>query len=128
MKHLITIVVAALLGLGSTPARADEVTKWNEIAAQAPLWDLRFYVLTHVAIHDALNTIEPRYSRYALKAAAVPGASPEAAIATAAYLVLADQFNRLIAFGFPPRQQMLDAAYASSLAGIPDGPAKTSAV
>ena len=128
MKHLIHIVVTALLSLSSTAVRADEVTKWNEVAAQAPLWDLRFYVLTHIAIHDALNTIEPRCNRYALNLAVVPEASPEAAVATAAYNVLTDQFNRLTALGFPSRQQMLDDAYASSLAVIPNGPAKTSAV
>jgi hypothetical protein len=121
-------MVVALSGLTSTPARADEVTKWNKIAAQAPLWEDRFLMMTHIAIHDALNTIEPRYSRYALKAAPAPGASPQTAVATAAYIVLTDQFNRLIAFGFPSQQQMLDAAYASSLAGIPDGPAKTSGI
>ncbi len=46
-------------------------------------------------------------------------------MATAAYVVLSDQFNRLIAFGFPPQQATLDAAYADSLRLIPDGAAKT---
>src|SRR4051794_13421576 len=105
-------MVVALSGLTSTPARADEVTKWNEIAAQAPLWEDRFLMMTHIAIHDALNTIEARYSRYALKAALAPDASPQTAVATAAYIVLTDQFNRLIAFGFPSQQQLLDGAYA----------------
>ena len=42
--------------------------------------------------------------------------------------MLLDQFNRLIAFGFPSQQATLDAAYAASLALIPDGAAKTSGI
>ena len=128
MNYLRSIVAVTVLGLTPSLAGADEVTKWNEIAAKAPLWDLRFYVLTHLAIHDALNTIDPRYNRYELKIAQVPEASPEAAVATAAYTVLTDQFNRLTALGFPSQQQMLDDAWASSMASIADGRAKTSAI
>jgi hypothetical protein len=128
MKHLIAVIAVALLGLSSTPANADEVTKWNDVAARAPLWNDHVYLMTHVAIHDALNTIEPRYSRYALKASVAPGASPEAAVATAAYVVLTDQFHRLTGLGFPSLQQVLDDAYASSIGGVPDGPSKTSGI
>ena len=49
-------------------------------------------------------------------------------MATAAHHVLANQFNLLIAYGFSSQQAMLDAAYASSLALIPAGSAKTQGI
>jgi len=118
---------------GARPAAADEVTKWNEIAidsgvAANPLFHLRIVAMTHAAVHDALNAINRLYRPYALDIPATAGASPEAAAATAAHTVLLDQFNRLIAFGSPSQQATLDAAYAASLALIPDGAAKTSGI
>src|SRR5215468_7535631 len=127
----ILILVFIVLG-GAHSAAADEVTKWNETACKAalesglsdpprgiPFFEARIYAMTHVAIHDALNAIEDHYQSYTLKKRAEPGASPEAAVATAAHVVLVDQFNRLIALGYPSQQAALDAAYAESLAAIP---------
>jgi hypothetical protein len=128
MNRVIYGVIPALLAVTISPLRGDEVTKWNQIASQAPLWEDRIYLLTHLAIHDALNTIERRYERYVLQMGPVPQASPEVAVAAAAYTVLSDQFKRLEAYGFPTQQPVLDAAYASSLASFPDGQPKRSAV
>ena len=116
---------------GAQPIAADEVTKWNAIANNSdfdgPIHG-RITAMTHAAIHDALNAIDRFYRPYAYDERTTPGASPEAAVATAAYTVLTDQFNRLIALGFPPQQAALDAAYDASLALIPDGPAKASGI
>ncbi|MCI0626379.1 MAG: hypothetical protein L0387_32835 [Acidobacteria bacterium] len=140
MKHLINLsltLTALSTGLAILSTCADEVTKWNEIATQAafvsglsgnPPFESRVYAMTHAAVHDALNEIDSRYHAYASDMAASPDASPEAAVATAAHAVLLDQFNRLTAFGFPAQQALLDAAYASSLALIPDDAAKTSGI
>jgi hypothetical protein len=128
MTRLNHAVAAALVALTVSPLRSDEVTKWNQIAAQTPLFEDRIFLLTQIAIHDALNTIEHRYERYVLHIGSMPEASPEAAAATAAFTVLSDQFKRLEAYGFPNQQPMLDAAYASSLAGISDGQPRRSAV
>ena len=107
---------------------ADEVTKWNETATQMafesglsgnPLFESRVYAMTHAAIHDALNAIHRRSYPYALYTPVTPHASPDAAVATAAYLVLQDQFQRLTAFGFPGQQALLDTAYNDSLKLIP---------
>ena len=123
--------------LGASYLAADEVTKWNGIAGNAsftsglsgiPPFESRLYAVTHAAIHDALNAIDRRYSPYALNSLLVPGASPEAAVATAAHQVLVNQFNLLIAYGLAPQQAMLDAAYVSSLAAIPAGPAKDAGI
>jgi len=114
------------LALAGATARADVVTDWNLIATTAiPAGGLNFpaitgsriLAMTHAAIHDALNAIDRRYKPYALDRLAEPGASPEAAVAAAAHDVLVAQI--------PAQQATLDAAYASSLASIPDGAAKT---
>ena len=97
--------------LSASRLAGNEVTKWNEIAGKAaftsglacvpgnPLFESRVYAITHAAIHDALNAIDRRYEPYAFHGSVTPGASPEAAVATAAHHVLANQFNLLIAYG-----------------------------
>jgi vanadium-dependent haloperoxidase-like protein len=72
------------------PANADVVTDWNAIAeAVAPRFggpqpQSRVQAMVQLAVHDALNAIEPRYARYAWLGPADPGASPDAAVAAAA--------------------------------------------
>jgi len=73
-------------------AAADAVTDWNAIGTNAtagpPLPQNRTMAIMHLAIHDALNAITPRYAFYAPQEAA-PGGSPDAAVAAAAYTTLA---------------------------------------
>jgi PAP2 superfamily len=117
--------------LAGSPMAADELTKWNELATRLgfdlnPLFQSRILAMTHTAMHDAVNAIDRRYEPYSLRIPVTPGASPEAAAATAAYRVLLDQFNQQTAiFGFPSQQAELNAAYAASLGSILDGSAKT---
>ena len=72
------------------PAHADVVTDWNAIAeAVAPLFGgppipSRVRAIVQIAVHDALNAIEPRYERYTGPARAHHDASPDAAVAAAA--------------------------------------------
>ena len=111
-KYVSMVVTVYLcLLLGASRLAADEVTKWNEIAGKAsftsglsgnPLFESRVYALTHAAIHDALNAIDRRYRPYALHVPVTPGASPEAAVATAAHHVLVNQFNRMCCKVAPP--------------------------
>jgi len=117
--------LAALILLAVVPAaRADVVTDWNQTAVRAteiagapvPV-QMRMMAIVHAAIFDAVNAIERKYSVYAVEVAAAPGASPEAAAAAAAHGIL----ERL----FPPQKAMIDAALASSLKEVADGPAKT---
>jgi hypothetical protein len=75
--------------------------------------------MMHAAIFDAVNATNHRYTPYAVDIYA-PGASPEAAAAAAAHGVLLNLI--------PSRQVSLDAAYAASLAQIPDGAAKDSGI
>ena len=111
----------------STTAKADAVTHWNQIAMKVtnPPTNLpspyqsRIYAMTHAAIHDALNAIDHRYSPYALSGQTDPAASPEAAVAAAAYRVLLNELHAAL------QQDILNIEYQSFLASIPDGDAKT---
>jgi hypothetical protein len=69
---------------------------------------------------DAVNGVQDRYARYLPDAAAAPGASAEAAAATAARQILIQLF--------PNQKALLEEAHAASLKAIPDGAAKTDGV
>jgi hypothetical protein len=82
--------------------------------------------IVHAAIYDAAVAIEGGYQPYAIRLTAPPDASPSAAIATAAHHVLV---GLQPALGLTPDQQaILDADYASYLATIPDGQAKSDGI
>ena len=51
--------------------------------------------MMHLAIHDALNAIDRRFRPYALDMQAPPGASRDAAVATAAHDVLVPLLTQL---------------------------------
>jgi len=80
----------------------------------------RQVAFTHVAMHDAINSIRHRYATYGTPVAASANASPEAAAIAAAHFMLV----RL----HPERQAELDARYTASLAALPDGERKTEGV
>ena len=118
---------------------AEDVIAWNErvlsvlaISGQNNVVQTRSLAMAHAAMHDALNVIERRYEHYALwwcSWCGVPWASPEAAIAAAAHGVLRGVIPQ---FGTPAQQAAAtaaaDAAYAASIATIPDGPGKTAGI
>ncbi len=129
--------LAALLALAvlPRPAAADAVTDWNLTLDQAgPAFGgppLQNYLgaMTHIAVHDALNSIDPRYRTYSVVPAANPNAHPDAAIAAAARDVLIHELSR------PPEtaakataRSNVESAYALRLAAIANGPAKDQGV
>ncbi len=82
--------------------------------------------IVHVALYDAALAIEGGYKPYAIALTAQPGTSPEAAIATAAHHTLV---GLQPALGLNPSQQaILDGDYATYLASITDGSAKTNGI
>jgi hypothetical protein len=118
--------VAALLALAAAPARADTVTDWNlnataalfGTAAQPPQLAVPHLAMVHGAVYDAVNAIDGGHEGYLLSPkVGRPTDSTDAAAATAAYRVLV----HLV----PAQQPTLDVQYATSLAAIPDGSAKT---
>jgi hypothetical protein len=117
---LLSFVVLSL----PTIAKADKVTDWNAIGAQAILTggnagsagtvDMAYM---HIAIYDAVNAIEGGYTLFAVRPSNVPpGASAAAATVAAAYRILRNLY--------PAQTAYLDAQYAASLATIPDGQSK----
>ena len=117
------IIAAALLG---APARADVVTDWNVVTGTLVSSDignnprLRTLAIVHVAMSDAINTVHNRYARVVATLPAAPGASAEAAAATAARQILVQIY--------PAKKDKIEEAYAASLKAIPDGPAKTEGI
>jgi hypothetical protein len=107
----------------SAPAFADSVTDWSAFADQviagagAPPQQYRVLAMTQVAVHDALNSIDPRYRTYSVVGAVNPNASPDAAVARAA----ADVLRASI----PSQLAAIDAQYAASIADLPACPAST---
>lgn len=107
-------------------ARADAVLDWNAImqttvASQAPFAQARFAAITQLAVFEAVNAITSGYNPYPGTMTTAPSdASAEAAAISAAHTSLKNYF--------PGAAATLDAARASSLAMIPDGPAKTAGI
>jgi hypothetical protein len=76
--------------------------------------------IVHAAIYDVVVAIEGGYQPFAITATARPNTSVDAAIATAAYRVLAGRFL--------DQQGDLSNVYIAYLEGIPDGEAKTNGI
>jgi hypothetical protein len=122
-------LAAALVAtcLAARPALGGEVVHWNRIAVdesaaagQNPLVQSRLFAMVQIAVHDALNSIDRRYERYAFDVGCQPVASPAAAVAAAAHGVLIAEV--------PARQASLDAAYDAALARVPGGVARDNGV
>ena len=120
------LMLLILIGLPSA-ARADAVTDWNAYGASAVVTAARGpggYIdlaYMHIAMYDAVNAIDGRYSVFAVHPTNVPaGSSKEAAAIAAAY-------NVLLAL-FPAQQVVLDPNYAASLAAIPDSQEKADGI
>jgi membrane-associated phospholipid phosphatase len=123
--RLLGSLAAALLAITvSSRAPADEVTRWNQIATDAstvadtnPLKESCVFSILHVAIHDAVNAVESRYDPYLPRTSPAPGASVEAAIASAAH-------DTLVAL-LPESKVSFDAAMEETLRTVSDNSKKT---
>jgi hypothetical protein len=128
MKPFLPALASALALLSlCSPGRADVVTDWNETASAAgyaahltPDWQSRNLAIMHLAMFEAINSIEPRYAPYRARLPVEPGASRDAAAAAAAHLALV----RL----FPAQAKDLDAALQTSLGSVADGPARENGI
>ena len=124
------LVATAAIGAGPAAAHAADraaVVHWNEIAqreivppppapAQPPPSSMSSLAFVQLAVYNAVVAIEGGYEPYGRPLRPQPGASVDAAVATAAHDVLVHYF--------PARATALDADLAASLATIPDGPAE----
>ncbi|HEU4342297.1 MAG TPA: vanadium-dependent haloperoxidase [Candidatus Binatia bacterium] len=116
------LVVTLLVGLNPS-ATADVITDWNERAVAAgytarisPGASARNIAMVHVAMFEAVNSIEPRYSPYRARLPVEPGASLDAAAAAAAHYLLARMY--------PDQAKEMEKAFQTSLGAVADGPPK----
>ncbi len=124
MKQAILSFASASVCLAlSGPSLADVVSDWNRdavaaalAARQTPSMAARNIAIVHLAIFEAVNSLEPRYAPYRKRLPADPAASPQAAAAAAAHHALV----RLL----PEQHKELDAALQASLAELAEGAAK----
>jgi len=120
-KVMVLASVLWIASIGWQSARADEVMDWNAVASTAlsgtaPSVELRVMATMHLAMHDAIKSIEPRYRPYGFSIPVHARASQDAAAASAAHDVLVAMV--------PARKPVFDAALAGSLARIAEGRAK----
>ena len=121
MAALLTAALPAAAGPATNTIDSPQVVlDWNATAAATliasgkPQPESMMYVaLTQLAVYDAVVAIEGGFEPYLIVPGVPPGSSPQAAAAAAAYGVLVSYF--------PAQKPALDAAYAASLAAIPDG-------
>jgi hypothetical protein len=148
---LVAVVVVVLAALGVAGASAapvvtatNPVTDWNLTAVNtlttlplpaggAPPASQISMGMVQGAVYDAVNAITPKHHRsYLLKRRFAATASKDAAVATAAYMVLSNIVSTVPAsISFPTRAsvlQSLASQYAASLSAIPDSPFKTQGV
>jgi hypothetical protein len=125
---LATLASGAATAATPTTMAADDptvISDWNEIAVTTLLGDTTkqlvedflYMGFVQAAVYDAVVGVEGRYAPYRFHAHAPHGTSAQAAAVAAAHKVLVTYV--------PSAQASLDAAYAASLAKLPDGKAKT---
>ena len=134
-RRIIALSVASLLALGpaATAATAQahprqapdsSVVEWDAVgtraftaAALSPAEGHMIFAYVAVAVYDSVMAIDRDHEPFSVDIGVHHGASAPAAVAAAAHRVLTH---------YLPAQSatILDPAYASSLASIPDGPAK----
>jgi hypothetical protein len=118
-SFLAVVAVVALGGALGTVEAAEHprevIIEWNQILqgtipASASVGSFRYYAMMHIAMFDAVNSIERDFERYHAQVFAHPAASSEAAAAQAARDVLAELI--------PTAQPTFDAALQARLGGI----------
>jgi hypothetical protein len=120
------LLLAACLMTPITTASANVVTDWDEKAVafiqprMVPPVAYRAMAILHIAMFDALNSIEPRYRPYYAQLPATQDTSKDAAAAAAAGAVLINLLPEIVSD--------IQAALQSYLAAIPDSEAKSNGI
>jgi len=121
------VFATILLSAPAAAARADVIMDWNAkadaIAAEkqtSPAVYSRTLTMMHVAMFEAVNAIEHRYTPYKLELNADRSTSKEAAAASAAHDILLSIYT--------DQQSDLDAALSASLSAVVDTEARAAGV
>jgi len=136
-KKLSLFITAAFLLFAALTANAqnlneqnvtpneDVILQWNRVLGQTipisnsqppTIMPLRSFAMMHLAMFDAVNSIDGSYTPYLTDVPGTRHASIEAAAAQAAHDVLSALY--------PDQQAMFDAELADSLVGIPSNRAR----
>jgi hypothetical protein len=107
-------------------AGADEVLDWNQVmlraglvAGTSPTTMTRFAAMVQVAVFDAVNGLEPKYTYFRVSPAGAPsGASKRAAAVQAAYAMLTKIYGSAATPPNAAQQATFDARRMVSLAAI----------
>src|SRR5712671_5381196 len=127
LQSLRSATLGVALLSGAAIVHADVITDWNQTAiavmkaanvAGNP-WT-RSMAMMHVAMSDAVNTVQGRYARFTATGPAAPKASAETAASAAAREMLL----RL----YPAQKAKIDEAYALSLKSVPEGAARNDGI
>ena len=126
-NHFARLAVGAAMLFAPCAARADVVTDWNQTAIEVMKttnvtgnpWS-RALAMMHVAMSDAVNSVQNRHQRYVTSIPSKPSASPEAAAAAAGRQILVGLF--------PNQKSVIETAYATSIGSIADGAAKSEGI
>ena len=128
MLGVVSATSASAAAKGST-GDPKVISDWNAIAVSTLAGDptkighsqvFLYLGFVQAAVYDAVVGVDGRYEPYRFHARAPRGTSDTAAAVAAAHEVLVTYF--------PYAKTNLDTAYASSLAQIPDGRAKTNGI
>jgi len=122
------MLAALVLTAPIAAAAGNVITDWDEKAVGTlqtgtvppPPTAFRTMAILHVAMFDAVNSIEPRYKPYKVRLSATPDTSKEAAAAAAAGTVLV----KLV----PDAAADVQSTLTSYLATLPDGEAKSKGI
>jgi PAP2 superfamily protein len=126
MKSTLIGLLAAAMLAGALCAHADVVTDANakaaEIASKHPATPpaVRTMAIVQVSVFEAVNAITGRYPAFRAKVTAAPGASVEAAVASATRTALLKLM--------PAQQAAIDADYQAALKPLADGRAKSDGI
>jgi hypothetical protein len=122
------MVLALLLTAPMTAAVANVITDWDDKAVSTiqtgtvtpPPTSFRVMAIVHIAMFDAVNSIERRYKPYKVQLSATPDTSKEAAAAAAAGAVLIKLA--------PDAASDVQSALTRYLATVAEGEAKSKAI
>ena len=112
-----TLLAALAVGAAMAPAQADVISDWNQTACDtvakigpgAP--GHRMLAVVQLAVFEAVNSIEPRYTPWMPRMTAPPGASVDAAVAAA---------NRATLLALMPAEKpAIEAAYLAAPSARP---------
>ena len=121
--HGLLVILLGLFAQAQNPVADWDAIALNTIvvtAKKSPAAAPVYFAYTEAAMYDAANSIDHRFTPFAVSLNAPAGASQDAAVIVAAHAVLVHYF--------PAQRATLDMDEAISLAALSDGPAKNDGI